>query len=58
MFSDKLGDEIWILFNERMPYVLRMIEGEERGYYFLDEAYVHGLIEGETSQEIKRMDMI
>jgi hypothetical protein len=35
--SAKPGDEIWILFNGRLPYVLREIEGEEHGYYFVGE---------------------
>lgn len=47
MLSVKPGDEIWILFNGRTPYVLRKIEGEEHGYYFVGEAYVHGFMEGE-----------
>jgi hypothetical protein len=47
MLSAKPGDEIWILFNGRMPYVLRKIEGEEHGYSFVGEAYVHGFMEGE-----------
>jgi hypothetical protein len=45
--SAEPGDEVWILFNGRIPYILRKIEGEEQGYYFLGEAYVHGFMEGE-----------
>lgn len=32
---------------EDLPCVLREIEGEEHGYYFVGETYVHGFIEGE-----------
>lgn len=35
------------MFNGRMPYVLRKIEGEEHGYYFVGEAYVRGFMKGE-----------
>jgi hypothetical protein len=45
--SAKSGDEIWILFNGRTPYVLRKIDGEEQGYYFLGESYLHGFMDGE-----------
>jgi hypothetical protein len=45
--SAKSGDEIWILFNGRTPYVLRKIDREEQGYYFVGESYVHGFMDGE-----------
>jgi hypothetical protein len=45
--STKSGDEIWILFNGRTPYVLRKIDGEEQGYYFVGESYLHGFMDGE-----------
>lgn len=42
--SAKSGDEIWILFNGRTPYVLRR---KEQGYYFVGESYLHGFMDGE-----------
>jgi hypothetical protein len=45
--SAKAGDEIWILFNGRTPYVLRKIDREEHGYNFVGEAYAHGFMYGE-----------
>lgn len=45
--SARSGDEIWILFNGRTPYVLRKIDGEEQGYYFVGESYLHGFMHGE-----------
>lgn len=42
--SVKSGDEIWILFNGRTPYVLRK---KEQGYYFVGESYLHGFMHGE-----------
>jgi len=44
--STRLGDENWILFNGRTPYILRKIDGQEGCYYFVREAYVHGFMYG------------
>jgi hypothetical protein len=45
--STRVGDEVWILFNGRTPYVLRKIDGQEDCYQFVGETYVHGFMYGE-----------
>ncbi|KAK4220574.1 heterokaryon incompatibility protein-domain-containing protein [Podospora fimiseda] len=39
-----LGDEVWILSDGQVPFVLRKIGGVE--YQFIGEAYVHGIMFG------------
>jgi hypothetical protein len=45
-----LGDEVWILENSRMPFILRQAEDGEEGeqqFRLLGEAYVHGIMRRE-----------
>jgi len=44
LLSAKSGDEIWVLFNGRTPYVLRK---KEQGYYFVGGSYLNGFMHGE-----------
>jgi len=53
--SAKPGDEIWVLFNGRTPYVLCK---KEQGYYFVGESYLHSFMHGELSQETRRRELI
>ncbi|KAE8449100.1 hypothetical protein EG329_008483 [Mollisiaceae sp. DMI_Dod_QoI] len=58
--SAEPGDEIWILFNGRTPYVLRK---KEEGYYFVGEMYLHGFMDGElfdrdTEEGIDNVDIM
>jgi hypothetical protein len=55
--STRPGDEIWILFNGRTPYILRKIDGQEGCYYFVGEAYVHGFMYGERFVRDKESGM-
>ena len=45
--STEDGDEIWIIEDARLPFVLRPIPGSDR-YEFIGEAYVHGVQFGEA----------
>ena len=45
-----VDDEVWILENSRMPFILRRVEDGEEGehqYRLLGEAYVHGIMHRE-----------
>lgn len=44
------GDQIWILFGSKVPYVLR-VKGQQ--YQVVGECYVHGLMNGEAWLEEK-----
>lgn len=41
------GDALCILFGARVPHVLRPRTEGQRGYLFVGEAYVHGIMDGE-----------
>jgi hypothetical protein len=45
--SARPGDEIWVLFNGRTPYILRKLNGAKSEYYFVGEAYMHGFMYGQ-----------
>jgi hypothetical protein len=56
----KVGDEIWVLFGGRMPFVLSRRRTE---YKFRGEAYVHGIMDGEaversTVEEVRRVNLV
>ena len=47
------GDEVWILENSRVPFILRRAEDDEQGkrqYKVLGEAHVHGIMHCELFQ--------
>ena len=41
------GDAVCVLFGARVPHVLRPRTEGQRGYLFVGEAYVHGIMDGE-----------
>jgi Heterokaryon incompatibility protein (HET) len=45
------GDHIFVLFGARMPFLLRplsLAEGSSQRYEMVGEAYIHGIMQGET----------
>jgi hypothetical protein len=61
-----VNDEIWILENSRIPFVLRKTDNGENGetqYRLLGEAYVHGIMYnelflGKTEEETPKFEEI
>jgi hypothetical protein len=42
------GDEIWVLYGGRVPFILRPKGEEEESYRFVGECYYHGIMDGEA----------
>jgi hypothetical protein len=47
--SVKAGDELWMLAGSSIPFLLPNIGNGH--YYFISEAYVHGIMHGRTLAE-------
>ena len=47
------GDQIWILYGGKVPFLLRPVAGEINRYQLLGESYVHGVMFGEAMEELK-----
>jgi hypothetical protein len=46
----KVGDKIVVLWGGQVPYVMREVEGKSGVWRFVGEAYVEGLMNGETGR--------
>ena len=52
--ATNVGDEVWVFFYCPRPYVLR--RGSST-YYFVGEAYIHGLIYGQALDMLDRREV-
>ncbi|KAJ9149450.1 hypothetical protein NKR23_g4217 [Pleurostoma richardsiae] len=51
--SMEVGDEVWMVEDARVPFVLRAREGEgDGGYALVGETYVHGFMDAEMKRRI------
>jgi hypothetical protein len=46
------GDQVWIVRDARVPYILRTAEDGSGRFEFVGEAYVHGVTQGDPMQDI------
>lgn len=44
----RIGDEVWVLYGSRVPFVLRPSEKTENKYRFVGDCYLHGAMDGEA----------
>jgi hypothetical protein len=51
------GDIVCVLLGCSVPVILRLVEGShDNEYYFVGEAYMHGIMDGEAMEELTAGD--